>query len=292
MAMITLQQFESLDSQEKVTALESDFLEGYQTLSDIIPIYNRALVDESIEVRRRAADMSWYLTPFLQELKKPELAKEYVEADFVYPEFSKKDTDLYQLNLLKALESNDDRWRGSAFIALVYSCPPDETLERFFFEKVSNEPKTIPKGEMIDAMVMAGYKSDQFVTMLVHLLSPQNEENLVRPASQALATIKPKSALPLLIKWIDEPKAPQQEILWTLASYGADAGDAKEVLVKLINDLMQEDDIILTARDTLMAILDDKPNQEYGHQVMEMNLLWPVNFPLEQLDGKGVKVNK
>ena len=218
MAQISLSDYTHFNEEEKLSAIDGDFLTGIKNIDEVLKIYNLGLIDESAKVRRRVAIASFYLTQALQEIKSSNEQPDYLEDDFKYPSFSREDSDLFQVNLLKALNSNDVASRHGAAAALIYSYPPSEDLEKFFIAHLTRKSNADIKAELIKVMTLAGYHSDEFVSILVSLLHPDNKEGLEHIASVALASIKPTSALLILTKWAPNPEAPQMHLLWTLGA--------------------------------------------------------------------------
>jgi len=281
MAKVSLSSFENLPLEEKKQALQSDFITGYEKPSEMLAIYTLGMMDENESISNTSVLISSMFTPFLQQLQDPEYEHEFGEG-FTPPVFSEEDAKAFQTALLQsANKETPRRVKVFALQALIFCHPPNEELEKFYLAKLRAESDQLVKRNLIRCLAMAGYKSDDFVRILLDTLGPNGPQGLsLLPdiASNALVTIKPKSAIPELISWIQNPDAAQANILNTLAQYGKEASGAKEPLKELLLDKNAAENLLRTAKKCYTAIASNSPPEDHAYEVLKLKPLWSTKL--------------
>lgn len=271
-ATMTLKEYFEKPPEQKVTVLRGRPDRALEDVSQLLILYSGSLNDDSLVVKRAAAQASAFLIIGLQEATP--LGKA--------PEFPTKDSVKFQQALIDLLDHEDAATRSAAVTAIAFSSPPAPEIEKLLLSKVKAEKNDEIAGGMIESMARAGYNSAQFVEEVTNLLVRTTDTRAAYLACKILGHLKDEGALDLLISFADNPSLAQRHAIQALTAYGAKASKAKSVLESLIRDKATDDEIRSLAHVGLNAINADRPQPSTLKQ-MSLTRLWPLTFELQTI---------
>ncbi|MCS1413077.1 MAG: hypothetical protein M2R46_00789 [Verrucomicrobia subdivision 3 bacterium] len=293
LSAITVEEFIQLPDKEKIETFKRTFDGAYMgppdTPSvewnnpvDYIRLHTIALKSASPELRGEAVGASAFAVLGFAAARSGE---EGFNEEF-YENLPIEDTDAFQRALLSLLDDEDGGIRGVACVTLLMSSPPVPGLEDLLVTQAERDSSSgfqwVFKTEILERMVMMGYRSERFEQMVINLLPTESWR-----ASKVLGRIQSEAALPVFLEALSSGEY-TVDTLKALAGYGAKARAAIPMLEKIITETVPGKlfadnlsyNIVDLAKRVLKSIETDTPDPDFYPHYPRLPQPYPELWPL------------
>jgi hypothetical protein len=174
-------------------------------------------------------------------------------------------------DILTRLNDPDRDTRGALVSALAYSDAPSDTVEAALLSRYSIETDDTLKAAVLQTMASAGYESERFGSILLQALNGSHEVQI--SAAEAVAKIRPKGALPILMSMLERREGGGVPVIDAIAAYGAEARPYLPQLEKLIADPSISGDLRERVRQAIEEIKNPTPEAKAEPRVKAVALV-------------------